>query len=156
MSTATAVDFVKAVRTRLLTFNGGAIATALGTADGAGSDGKLYLDQVPDPMPFPFGVLSVLDWRAEGDDGAYARRFEVELSLFHRPRSSAAALKAIADQCERALRSWTDFSSGPMVVTPGMLRATVRYEAPADRELVQERLVIPGYVHPTYLTQDTA
>lgn len=155
MATTSQLATLQAIRTRLLSFDGGVVVSALGTASGAGSAGKLYIDQAPDTVTVPYGVLRAVDWRSEGDDGQFARRAQVELHLMSRPRSAASALKAIADDCERALRSWVDASSGPIRVQ-GITRATVFYEEPADREVVLERLLISLYVHPTYHTQDSA
>jgi hypothetical protein len=147
---------LKAIRSRLLTFSTGALATALGTASGAGSDGKLYIDQAPDDVTYPYGTLRVVDRRSEGDDGGFARRLEVEIHLYHRPRNTASTLKAMADLCERALRAWVDVSSGVIVSRLGIARGSLTYEEPADRELILERLVVPFYVHETLHTQDSA
>lgn len=156
MATTSQLATLQAVRTRLLTWNSNAIKTALGTLSGAGSDGKLYIDQAPDSVTYPYGVLRMADWREQGDDGGFARRCEVELHLVTRPRTNASALKTIADHCERALRAWVDVSAGAIVARRGLTRGTVLYEEPADREVVLERLLIPLYVHPTYHTQDSA
>ena len=159
MSTGSQLAVLQAVRTRLLTYTpsgGSSGAVLLGALAGAGSDGKLYLDQAPDDVTEPYGVLRVLDWRSEGDDGGFARRLELELQLRTRPRSAATALHALADQCERALRAWRDVSSGALVARQGLTRATVFFEAPADREVVLERLLVPMYAHAQYLTQDSA
>lgn len=156
MATTSQLATLQAIRTRLLSFSGGVVATALGTLSGAGSDGKLYIDQAPDNVTVPYGVLRIADWRSEGDDGQFARRVEVELQLLTRPRTNASALKGIADHCERAMRAWRDVSSGVLCARQGLTRATVLYEEPADREVVLERLLIPLYVHPTYTTQDSA
>lgn len=156
MATTSQLATLQAVRSRLLAWSGGAIAAALGTLAGAGSGGKLYIDQAPDTVTVPYGVLRIADWRSEGDDGQFARRVEVELQLLTRPRTNASALKGIADNCERALRAWRDVSSGVLCVRQGLTRATVFFEEPADRDVVMERLLIPLYVHPTYLTQDSA
>lgn len=159
MATDSQLATLEAIRDRLLTYTpsgGSSGAALLGALDGAGSDGKLYIDQAPDHATLPYGVLRILDWRGQGDDGGYARRVQVELQLTHAPRRNAGALKAIADQCERALRGWSDVSAGVIVAQPDISRGTAFYEAPADREQVLERLVIPLYVHPQYLTQDSA
>ena len=159
MSTASQTATLQAVRTRLLAYTppgGSSGTTLLGTRAGAAADGKLYIDQAPDDVTDPYGVLRIADWRSEGDDGGFARRLEIELQLRTRPRSAAAALKLIADQFERALRSWADTTAGVIVSRQGLTRSTVFFEAPADREVVLERLLIPMYVHAQYLTQDSA
>jgi len=156
MATTSQLATLQAIRERLLTFDGGALDTLLGAGTGAASDGRLYIDQAPDSAVYPYGVLRILDWREQGDDGGFARRVQVEVQLITRPRSQAAALKEAADLCERAMRAWVDVTAGPIVAQRGMTRATVLYEAPADREVVMERLLIPLYVHPQYHTQDSA
>lgn len=156
MATSSQLATLQAIRLHLLTWNSGVIAAALGAFAGAGSAGKLYVDQAPDTVTYPYGVMRAVDWRAEGDDGSYARRLQLELHLVHRPRGNASAIKAIADNAERALRAWRDLTSGAIVAQQGITRATVFYGEPADREVVLERLLIPLYVHATYLTQDGA
>lgn len=156
MTTSSQLATLQLIRRRLLSFSGGVVTTALGTLSGAGSDGKLYIDQAPDTVTYPYGVLRIADWRSEGDDGQFARRVVVELQLVTRPRSNASAIKSIADNCERAMRAWRDVDSGAVWTQQGMTRATVTYEEPADREVVMERLLIPLGVHPTLTTQDSA
>jgi hypothetical protein len=156
VSTASKVATLQVLRTRLLSYTpsgGQSGATRLGTLTGAASDGKLYIGQAPDTVTYPYGVLRWLDWRQQGEDGGYLRRPIAELALFHRQRAQEAALQAIADQFERALRKW-DATGGDVVHVFDLTRQTIYYEAPADRELVQERLLIEVLASPSYLTQD--
>jgi hypothetical protein len=157
VSTATKVATLQVIRTRLLAYTpsgGQSGATRLGTMAGAGSDGKLYVGQAPDGVTYPYGVLRCPDWRQEGDDGGYLRRLEVECQLFHRPRAQHAALLAIADQFERALRKW-DATGGDVLHVYDLSRQTIHYDEPADRELVQERLLITVGALPSFLAQDS-
>jgi hypothetical protein len=157
VSTASKVATLQVIRTRLLSYtpsSGQSGATRLGTLTGAASDGKLYIGQAPDTVTYPYGVLRWLDWRQQGEDGGYLRRPIAELALFHRPRAQEAALQAIADQFERALRKWTADAPDQLHVYD-LSRQTIHYEAPADRELVQERLLITCVANATYLTQDS-
>lgn len=155
MTTTTSRETMHVIRTRLLTYSGNALATALGTAVGA-TDGRLYIDQAPDDGTYPYGVLRIADRRDQGDDGGFARRIQVELHLYHRGRSNAPTLKGMADLCERALRRWRDVTSGAVVAQSGLTRASITYDDPADRELVCERILAPFYVHETLHTQDSA
>lgn len=158
MATESELATLKVIRTRLLTFTpsgGSSGAALLGTGPGAASDGKLHIDQAPDNVTFPYGVMRFVDWTPEGEDGGYAHRGQLECQLFHRPRGEASAIKTIADQFERALRKWVYTTSG-IIVIQSVTRGSITYEAPADRELVQERLLASLYAHPQYLTQDSA
>jgi hypothetical protein len=157
MSTASQVATLQVLRTRLLSYTpsgGQSGATRLGTLSGSASDGKLYIAQAPDTVTYPYGVLRWADYRQLGDDGGYLRRAVVELQLFHRPRAQESALMAIADQFERALRKWGP-ASGDVLHVYDLTRQTVHYDAPADRELVQERLLITVGALPSYLGQDS-
>lgn len=154
MTTTSSLATLQTIRAHLLAWNTNAVQTAIGTASGAGSDGKLYIDQAPDAVSFPYGVLRILDRSQLGDDGGYAFRLEVELHLYHRPRVQLSALRGIADLCERALRGYRDLTAGVIVSRNGLTRATILYEEPADRDLVCERLVCPFYVHETLHVQD--
>jgi len=126
----------------------------------AADDGKLYIDWAPDKVPadaekYPYAVMRLIQARAQGDDGGFSRHAELELHFYHRPRSRAAALKAMADVAEQALRSWAALGDGEIVALNGITRDRVFFEAPADREVVLERLVVPHYYVPTFLTQSS-
>lgn len=157
MSTTSAEQVLRALRERLLSFDGDALRTALqATAGGSGQTGKLYIEQAPDDATYPYGVLHVLDVREDGDDGGFARRWLVELQLTDKPRGKAGVLKAMGDTAERAMRAWVDTTAGVIVAQRGLSRATVNFDEPGVREVMVERLVIPLYVHAQYLTQDSA
>ena len=160
MASTDSVDrILKTIRTRLLTFVPNAhpiqgtntIATRLGTATGAGASGKLYIEQAPDPLPYPYGLLRELPNLTAGDDGGYQTRFVFELAFFGYPRSSHQLVSSCMDVAEQAWRDWTVLAVNDTIVAQRLYgRATVPYEAPADRELVQVRALLPCYATPQY------
>lgn len=153
MSVATFSAIEQAIRTRLLTYNSNALRTALGTTTGAGSDGKLYLDQPPDSVSYPFGVMRFIDLPVVGLDGGAMMRGTCEVILYGRPRAQGATLKEAGVML---LAAWRDFAS-----TEGNARglfardaasvALVQYLDPNDRELVACRVLLPFMVTPDFL-----
>ena len=152
---------LKTARTRLLTFvphahpvlGAATLATRLGsTPSGAGATGKLYIDQSPDPGAYPYGIMR---WPPSGltggDDGGYNIRRVIELQLYGYPRSSAGSISAMLDVVEQAWRDWCVLVVNDSIVAQRAYgRGIVPYEAPADRELVCGRILLPLYSTPQY------
>lgn len=144
-STLTTEGLLQAARTQLLTHQTPAGDTLADTlAD------RLYLDQAPDTVTFPYGVLRfqnrqrVQNMRIRGD---------LELMLFDRPRSKAAALGASADIAEEALLGWRDASDGLVWSDDCQRDVMPTFDAPADHEVVQLRLLFEIVAYPRLLTQ---
>lgn len=155
MSDSTTAILV-AIRERLLTFTpatGDTLATMLGsTTEGAGSDGKLYLAQAPDGVQHPYGLLRLIDLIPQGEDGRYMLRGVTELQFFHRPRRNMALCESYADRASEAWLRWVSPTDGLSALRVEG-RATITYTEPADRELVQVRLLLPFRSTPAYLAQ---
>jgi hypothetical protein len=155
MAVTTISAIEQAIRTRLLTFNGNALRTALGTATGAGSTGKLYLDQPPDTVTHPYGVLRFVDLPVMGVDGGAMMKGTCEVILYGRPRAQAAALKAAG---QLVLDAWQDFrdttagSASCLIAHDASSFALVPYTDPNDRELVACRILLPFMVTPGFLS----
>lgn len=144
------------------------LAQLLGTATGAGSDGKLYKDAPPDPVTYPYGLIRWSGSLPLGDDGGFQLRASLELELFGYPRSQRASfggvmlnigsgVSAMADVVEEAWRDYVATSVNDTIVAKRMeSRITVPYTEPADRELVLIRLILPLYSTPAYQAQYTA
>lgn len=154
MSVATITAIEQAIRTRLLTFNSNALRTALGTATGAGSDGKLYIDQPPDSVTHPYGVMRFVDLPVTGVDGGAMVKGTLEVILYGRPRSQGSALKAAGAMVMEAWQGYTDTAAGNaqcLVARDASGMSLIPYTDPTDRELVACRLLLPFMVTPAFL-----
>lgn len=150
---------MRTARTRLLTFTPNAhpiqgtntIAQRLGTATGAGADGKLYIDQGPDTVSYPYGIMRWVGGFTSRDDGGYNTRGVIEVSFYGYPRSSTGLISSCMDIAEQAWRDWCVLVVNDSIVAQRVYaRAQVPYEAPADRELVCVRALFPLYATPQY------
>ena len=158
MSVATYANIEQSIRTRLLTFtpsSGSTLAVLLGsTTSGAGSSGKLYLDQPPDDVTGFYGVMRFVDLPVVGADGGGMVKGICEVILYGRPRSQGAAMKRMGSV---VLEAWKDFSD----TTAGSARclyardvtnaALIPYTDPNDRELLAWRALLPFMVTPSFL-----
>jgi hypothetical protein len=161
MSTASLLGVLQILRTRLLSFSpvsGSSLATLLGsTSSGAGSDGKLYLNQAPQDLTGFWGILRLIDAPQTGMDGGFLLRCTAELMLYGRPRSQQSAVERMADVAEQA---WLNYSyaeiSGVIITDRATNRFSVPFEEPADRELVAIRLLLPFRTTPRFLAQYAA
>lgn len=158
MSVVSTVSMLQTIRTRLLTFTplgGVTLATLIGsTTSGAGSSGKLYLDQPPDDVTGFYGVMRVIDLPQQGLDGGFMVKGTLELMLYGRPRSQGSAVNRLADVATEAWNNYryTESTGRCLVARDVTNRATITYEAPADRELVMVRLLLPFMATPSFLT----
>lgn len=148
------------IRSRLLTYAppGGAptLAERLGTTPtGTGADGKLYLDQIPDDVEWPVGLLSIEGLRTEGDDGGFGIRAQAVLTLRGDQRDQTATIRAMGDVASAAWRHWVDRSADGIIVAQALsARAQIPVNEPALREVVIERLVLPFFCYPAYLPEE--
>lgn len=161
MSRGTAA-YQEVVRTRLLDFQPASGGSTLRTRLGGGATARLYVDVAPDAPTYPYAVLRLRDRNEVAGFHALGERVDVELDLFHRPRGKGAgetvtrtaALDAIADLCDEAMRAFRDVSDG-WVWFAGQRRRTKPEPDidPLDRELVFIRLVYPLGLWPSNKTR---
>lgn len=158
MSTA---GLLASLRSRLLDFSrleGETLAEILGSTDtGSGSDGKLYIVQAPDNVttvsPSRWGVMALKNRRTGGTEQSARDLIELEVMLFARPRSQQAAMEEAADACDEAMLRYQNLDAD-LVGNWGRLRNTLPVMTePADREVVQIRLMYTLVVYPDHLTQ---
>lgn len=158
MTTASTSAVLNTIRSRLLTFvpsGGSSLATLLGsTTSGAGSDGKLYLNQAPDSVTGFYAVLRLIDAPQVGLDGGFMIRGACELMLYGRPRSQQSAVERMADNVVAAWRDWvyTEATGNCIASRDVASRLVVPYLEPADRDLVAVRLVLNFMTAPSFLT----
>lgn len=171
-NTASTNRILETIRTQLLTFaplshvdtGTRTIATLLG-ADASAPDGRMYLDAPPDNVVYPYALLRMFGPTPGGDDSGFQMRGFCELQFFDKPRSQSRnyggvtllrpiALNAMADI---ATAVWRDFVLTAIDDTLVAQRITVRgdvpYTEPANRELVQVRMLLPFYATPNFVAQ---
>ena len=171
-NTASSDRLAQTVQTRLLTFTPlshadtgtRTIATLLGN-DASAPAGRMYLDAAPDNVVYPYALLRLSGPIPRGDDGGFQMRGFFELQFFDKPRSQTrsyggvtllrpVALNAMADI---ATAAWRDFAITEIDDTLVAERITVRgdvpYTEPANRELVQVRMLLPFYCTPNFIAQ---
>ena len=147
------------IRTRLLTFVpmvGATLAVRLGTLASSGSDGKLYLMEAPENVTFPYAVMKPYGTGLSREDGKFSGQKQIEIQIYHTPRDMEATIRAMGDVIEQAWRHWVDGGNGVVFATGKPERQTIKFEPPADREMIAERLVLSYVSYPLYLTQYSA
>ncbi len=158
MSTA---GLLATLRDRLLNFtrlSGSSLAEILGsTATGSGIDGKLYIVQAPDNVttvsPSRWAVMALKNRRTGGTEQSARDMIDLEVMLFARPRSQQAAMEDAADACDEAMLRYQNLDAD-LVGNWGRTRNTLPVMTePADREVVQIRLMYTLVVYPDHLTQ---
>lgn len=159
MSTQT---LLTTLRTRLLTFDrasGNTLAEILGsTQAGAGVDGKLYIVQAPDNVTDPaqspsrWGIMSLKNRRSNAEN-AEKELVDLEIMLFARPRGQQMAMEDAADACDEAMHRWEDYTNDVIGVWGRMRNTLPVMVEPADREVVQIRLMYTLVCYPDHLTQ---
>ena len=150
MNTSTTQGIIGDLRSQLLTFaprTGEPLEDVL-TA--------LYTVQAPDKLPenpYPYGVIRLVGRQATDGYGGLRETFEVELSLFDRPRSQQWRLEGAADTAQGAFTRWSLGTSG-LLFSRHIRRVTLPpAPSPMDRELVQIVLFVPVAAWPVMLTQ---
>lgn len=150
MTAAGASELDQVLRTRLLGF-----APADGTPPLAAQlAGDLWLDEAPDDVTTPYGVLRVLTAPTDGD-AEIRKLLLIECMLYGRPSAQRPTLKRCGDVIEQALWKWIDTTAGVLVLTGTAVQSVPPFATPADRELVAVRVTATGYVYLTMLTQYT-
>jgi hypothetical protein len=148
----------EALRDRLLEFNrltGDTLATILGATDeGAGSDGNLYWDKVPDDVSGPFGVLRLINRRRDSENPE-AELAELELQLFVRGWVNRDTLTEGADAADEAMRDYRHASDEAGVIACwGAKRSAMGpWKEPADGDVVQIMTVYTLRLWPANLIQ---
>lgn len=138
--------FLDQVRSRLLTFNGNALNTALG--------GRLYIDWAPDVATFHYAIMRVVDNSVATEYDATRLIVQLEVMIHGNRRTQAAAVEDAADLFDMAMAEYVDATSG-IVWNRARTRATAPATSdPAFRENATVRLVFELVVYPLYLNQE--
>ena len=147
MSTTSTQGMMQDLRTRLLTFEprtGDPLSDRL-TA--------LYTVQAPDNVTYPYAVVRLVSRQQTEGYGGLRESFEVELSIFDRPRAQQWRAEGIADVATEAFLRW-DIGSSGLMFSRHVRRVTMPpAPSPMDRELVHLVLFVPVVAWPVMLTQ---
>jgi hypothetical protein len=97
--------------------------------------------------------MALKNRRTGGTEQSARDLIELEVMLFARPRSQQAAMEEAADACDEAMLRYQNLDAD-LVGNWGRLRNTLPVMTePADREVVQIRLMYTLVVYPDHLTQ---
>ena len=155
MSDTTSTDnLFTQLRTRLLTFAPLAGATLMTRLGGTTlNNSRLWKDAPPDSALYPFGVMRIINRISEGRYNGEREQFDLEVILYGRPRSQAVSVEDAADVCDQAMLRYADGASGLTFSRERQRDSLPDLADPADREVVQVRLVYSAVVWPRMLTQ---
>jgi hypothetical protein len=154
MTTLSTDGLFTQLRTHVLSYiplTGTTLMQRLGTGTLASS--RLWKDAPPDTAAYPYGVMRLLNQLTSGEYNGERERIDFEIMLFARPRAQAVALEDMADLIDQAMLRYRDASSGLSFSRSRQRDTLPPPTSPADREVVQIRLVYPLVVWPRYLTQ---
>lgn len=153
MSTDSTEGMLAVVRDRFLAF------TAIGGAKLTDTIGtRLWLFAPPGGTAniWPFGILRFLPFTARGAYNGERVTGQVELMLWNRPRTAAAAkaLEGAADVATGAFLRWANTDTDGLMFSREWSRATLPVPSePADRDTYTIRLTFDVIAWPAYLTQ---
>jgi hypothetical protein len=146
-ATASTPLLVQAIRNQLIRYirwDGANLAAML-----SNPDLRLYENQAPDGVPYPYGTIRLRN-RTNRLRPKWRQNFDVEINFFARPRSQSPFVEICGDIAESAMLSWIEPSSG--VHMQDVRRETILFDhAPADREIAREQLIVSGYAPILYL-----
>jgi hypothetical protein len=147
MSTVSTAALYATIRNRILTqpdvSDGVTMASIV--------DDRLYHVTAPDNAASPYGVFTL---KSPQDSDAGIRVVStLEIMWFGRPRRSQADIEALGDRTLGVLKGWADASSGMLFIGNATSESLPAFRAPADRELVQVRVVATLTAYPVFLTR---
>jgi hypothetical protein len=135
------------LRTHLLAFEG---STGASLSDRFAD--RIYLVRAPDDTAYPYGTLRFLPLVMQGAYNMDRQEGYLEVMLYDRPASHAAALEASADLVQQAFLRFADATSG-LVFCREVQRDTLPVPLPGmERDIVTIRLAIHLVLWPTYIT----
>jgi hypothetical protein len=112
---------------------------------------------VPDTNPFPYAALRLINGR-QATDNQLRYHVDLECFLFGHGRTDAVMreLEASATIVERALNSWRDTAGGLFSCRVTDTDDVPPFDEPADKEVVQIRVIAHLRLYPHWLAQDAA
>jgi hypothetical protein len=150
MSAATTQALYASLRTKLLDFipEGGATPDSLGQ-----NLTGIYIVQGPDTVSYPYGIMRLQARQTTGEYNSERETLDLELLLYHRPRSQQYVVEGYADIADQALLRYRDTTSGLVFARERQRDTLPQGTGVGDREVVGVRLLFPLVVWPVWLTQ---
>jgi hypothetical protein len=149
MSTVDTAALYETLRTRALGFSDPRIQAGHTVAASLGE--RVYNIAAPDSVPFPYAIHRIVNRRTAEDGNADREPFDLEVMLFGRPRTQAAAMERVADLYDAAFLRYADSSSGLVFSTRRARDTLPQGSSEADREVVQIRSVFSFVAWPLLL-----
>lgn len=148
MTTTSTEQLLIAIRTRILSY----VDYAAVTNDSIVA-GRLYRLAAPDDVAPPYGVMALKSPQLVDGTDALKLAGDLEVQWFGRPRASQPAIEALGDRTVSALLTWRDASSGLAYIASATAESLPPFTAPADKELVQVRVLARLKAFPVFLSR---
>lgn len=152
MTTASTQGLIALFMARVLDFTpmtGDMLRTRLG----GGSSPRLYVEQAPDVVTYPYAVLSWKSAHATEGDAGLQIKGEMEIQVYDRPRGNEWRAQGIADVMQQAMLTWGSAVSGATWAGHVRRQRVPLAAEPADRELVRIIVFVPVTCWPVMLSQ---
>ena len=115
--------------------------------------GRFYLGVAPDSPTVPYGIVRLVNAQTRADYQGDCQNVDLEILLYHRPRSKALDLEDIADLVDQALLRYLSNVEG-IIFARERFRDTLPVGVPpAERDVCGIRLLFSLIVWPAWLTQ---
>lgn len=149
MTTTSRSALVKTIVDRLKTY-----VDAGGNSIGTLASNRVYVTQAPDDTAFPCLVVRAINWQTTAELNNTQATFDLEVMVMHRPRSAEQAAELLGDLVEEAMLTWRESSAalGLSFANTSRRDTYPPLPTPADRELVQHRVMVSCTTWPHYLT----
>lgn len=130
------------------------VAFPFGVTVGTYVGDRIYRSQAPDDADVPYIVLRAINAQTDPAFNNTRVNFDLEVMVFGRPRSAEQTVETIADLVEQALLTWRESGAtlGLSFARTSLRDTLPPLPDPANRELVQVRLLIECATWPRYLT----
>jgi hypothetical protein len=151
VTTSTTQGFLALCRGRALDYVP-PTTTTLRTLLGGGASARLYTEQAPDIVTYPYAVLS---WKSVSQTEGYQgwRMYgELEFQVWDRPRGNEWRAQGIADVIQQAFLGWSDSASGLSFGRHSRRQRVPLAAEPSDRELVRILVFVPVAAWPVLLS----
>jgi hypothetical protein len=113
----------------------------------------LYRLSAPDNASAPYGVLSIKSPQSVADQNHLKLAADVEVMWFGRPRKTQPDIEALGDRTVQALLTFRNHTSGLTYFSSATSESLPAFSAPADRELVQVRVLARVQSWPRFISR---
>lgn len=154
-------EMLDVIRTHLLTFDHptlGTVASRLGTSTAAGSDGNLFIDEVPPTLPDDavWACMYTNDDMRGNADGGMLREQVIEVQVASHDPSNRSIINECLDIITEAWNNWIHVQSGITIIArEAHGRMTMPNEDaanPGDRDTALSRILLNFTYGAAYLS----